>query len=54
MVTATITIAEEIKALIAQFPQNKEKLIADNSFSVFNFGKVIHTFVDGSHISEAI
>lgn len=54
MVTATITIAEEIKSLLAQFPQNKEQLIADNSFSVFCFGKVTHTFADGSHISEGV
>jgi len=50
----TTTIAEEIKSLIAKFPQNKEQLIKDNSFSVFNLGRVIHTFVDGSHISEGV
>jgi hypothetical protein len=54
MVTAVITIAEEIKSLIAQFPRDKQKLIENNSFSVNCYGQVIHTFVDGSAIKENI
>jgi hypothetical protein len=54
MVTTVITIADEIKSLIARFPQNKEQLIKDNSFSVFCFGQIIHTFSDGSAIKEAV
>jgi len=48
------TIADEIKSLIAKFPQNKNQLLADNSFSVFCFGQVIHTFSDGSAIKESV
>lgn len=53
MVTATITIAEEIKSLIAKFPQNRTQLLKDNAFDVKAFGKRVWTFADGSHISEA-
>tara|TARA_R100001480_G_scaffold40086_1_gene52867 strand:- start:97 stop:261 length:165 start_codon:yes stop_codon:yes gene_type:complete len=54
MVTAVITIADEMKSLITKFPQNKNQLLADNSFSVFCFGQVIHTFADGSAIKEGL
>jgi hypothetical protein len=48
------TIADEIKSLIAQFPRDKKSILANNSFSVFCFGQVIHTFVDGSAIKETV
>ena len=48
------TIAQEMKILFTRFPFNKTQLIRDNSFSVTAFGKVVHTFSDGSHISEAV
>ena len=54
MVTATITIAEEIKALIAKFPQNRTQLLKDNAFDVKAFDKRTWTFADGSHISEGV
>ena len=54
MVTAVMTIAEEIKTLIARFPQNRTQLLKDNAFDVKTFNKRVWTFADGSHISEAI
>ena len=50
----TTTLADEMKSLIAQFPRDKEQILANNSFSVFCFGQVIHTFVDGSAIKETV
>ena len=54
MVTSVITIAEEIKTLIAQFPMDRKRILENNAFDVRAFGKRTWTFVDGSHFSEAI
>lgn len=52
MVTTINTIAEEVKSLIAKFPQNRTQLLKENAFDVKAFGWITYTFADGSNFKE--